>query len=156
MKIDMSTDGNIYKQHNTVASDGKPHILVGTSAFAHVGLTTALSSVLQCSTLTTGIDGIHCPIVMWYFNPFAESFYEDTRPSHVNPLIKIPTQERAIIEFILLMEKLEEGIFIEGMKDYAYYHNYDYSKLYELAPKYAIQRELLDYWIKEAEEDYEV
>lgn len=156
MKIDMSIDANIYKQHNTVASDGKPHILVGASAFAHVGLTTALSSVLQCSTLTTGIDGLRCPIVMWYFNPFANRFYEDTRPSHVNPLIKIPSQERAILEFILLMDKLEEGIFIEGMQTYAFQHNNDYSKIYELAPKYYIRKELIDYWIKEAEEDYEV
>lgn len=152
----MSIDADIYKQHNTVASDGKPHILVGTSAFAHVGLTTALSSVLQCSTLTTGIDGLLCPIVMWYFNPFANKYFEDTRPSHVNPLIKIPSQERAIVEFILLAEKLEEGILIEGIQTYAFQHDGNYDPIYALAPKYGIRKELVDYWIKEAEEDYEV
>ena len=151
-EFDWTVNSDCYRNHELVGRDGKKHVLVGVSAFAHVGLTTCLSSVLQCSTLYTGIEGIHCPVVEWYFNPFADKNFEDTTPSPKSPNILIPTKERAIVEYMLLHEKFDEGILIEGLKDYDYLNNGDWSKVYALAPKYLLKSYYVDYWIKEARE----
>lgn len=47
----------------------------------------------------------------------------------------------------------DEGILIEGLKNYLYEMGGDTSKLYEEAGKFHLKEDLLAYWIKEAIED---
>lgn len=144
---------DIYKNDALVGRDGK-HILIGEQAFCRRGLTTLFSPVLQCSTLYTNITGIWNPIVMWYFNPFADRF-EHTTPSPRCSNILEPTTERAIIEYIIFHDYFDEGILIEGLSTYLQNHT-DLCALYDEAAFWHLRIDWLDYWIKEAREDYEV
>lgn len=147
----MLQNPDIYLNDNIVGANRKT-ILVGDSALCRRGLTTLFSSTLKVSTLYPGINGIKSNIVMWYFNPFAQDYF-DTTPSPVCSNILEPTQERALIEYIMLLENFDEGILIEGLKTYAFQHDGDYSKLYKMLNKIPVRRSLLDYWINEAETD---
>ena len=131
-----------------------PRVVVGEQALARTGLTTLLSNVLQLSTLHVGISGIWNPYVIWYFNPFADK-YMFTKPSPVHPNILEPTQERALIEYILLHEYFDEGVLIEGLKNYMYQHKDDVSALYEMATNFHLGNDYVDYWINEALNDFD-
>lgn len=142
---------NTYKYDNLIGSYGK-YVLVGECAMCRAGLTTLFSETLKLSTLYVGINNLDSNIALWYFNPFANKFF-DTVPSPVCPNILEPSQERALIEYIMLLENFDEGILIEGLKTYSFQHDGDYSKLYDMLEKIPLKKELLDYWINEAETD---
>lgn len=144
---------SIYRYEDKVGADGK-HILIGEQAFNRCGLTSFVSSTLQCSTLYIGITGIWNPFVMWYFNPFADK-YEHTKPSVCNPNILVPTTERAIVEYIIFHDYFDEGILIEGLKTYLSLNNNDISAIHEEADYWHLPSNYVDYWFKEAREDFE-
>lgn len=130
----------------------KPAVLIGEQALYRCGLTTLLSSTLQCSTPITTLRGYANFICQWYYNPLALR-YEHTKPSPEHPMILEPTRERALIEYILLKEYFNEGILIEGLKDYLYYEENPVEKLHDEAKFWKFPLDTVDYWIKEAEED---
>lgn len=130
-------------------------VVVGEHALACNGLTTALYSVKQLSTLTVGIDGINNYICMWYFSPWAER-YDHTRPSPKHEKILIPTRERALWEYMMLHEKFDEGILIEGLSDYLRLTDNAEGKLLEEARYWGCGEEDVEYWVNEAYNDYEV
>ena len=143
------------RKYDILFEDSKtPIVLVGEHALARCGLTTLHSEIIQAGTLFEGIDGIYNPIAMWYQTPYAKMDF-DTKPSPVHPNVLEPTKERALVEYIYLVDKLEEGILIEGLKTYAFQKDGDYSGLYKMLDKIDVSKETLDYWIKDAEEDYE-
>lgn len=133
----------------------EPAVVVGDHALACNGLTTALCSIKQLSTLTVGIDGINTFICIWYFSPWADR-YEHTRPSPKHPKILIPTRERALWEYMMLHEKFDEGILIEGLSDYLRLTENAEDKLIAEAQYWGCGEDLVKYWIKEALNDYEV
>lgn len=140
---------DIFKHYTKVgeACSG-PRVLVGECALVRRGLTSSLSEIMQLSTLHTGITGIWNPYVMWYFNPFADKYmYTDVSEQHPN--ILEPTEERALSEFIMLKEYFNEGILIEGLKNYISRHN-DLSVLYKVSKDFKLSRDLIDHWINEA------
>lgn len=141
---------NIYQHDERVGRTGK-HILIGEQAFCRCGLTTLFSPILQCSTLYTKITGIWNPVVMWYFNPFADK-YEHTKPGPVHPNILEPTVERAIVEYIMFHEYFDEGILIEGLQTYLNQHT-DLSALYAEAEYWHLPKSWVDHWIQEAIDD---
>lgn len=146
---------DIYKNDKRVGAVDK-YVLIGEQAFARCGLTTLFSPVLQCSTLSTGITGIWSPVVIWYFNPFADK-YTHTKPSPVCENILEPTAERAIIEYIIFKDYFDEFVLIEGLKTYMFNNPKDYyERLLEESKIWHLPQDLLDYWIKEAVEDEEV
>lgn len=142
------------KYDELVGSNCGKIVCVGRCALSRCGLTTCISDIIQAGTLFEGIDGIYNPIAMWYQTPYAKMDF-DTKPSPVHPNVLEPTKERALVEYIYLVDKLEEGILIEGLKTYAFQKDGDYSGLYKMLDKIDVSKETLDYWIKEAEEDYE-
>lgn len=129
-----------------------PRVLVGEHALCRSGLTSLRNDTLQLSTLYTGITGIWNPYVMWYFNPFADK-YMYTTPSSAHRNILVPTAERALVEYIMLKEYFNEGILIEGLKNYLWRTDGELSSLYTVAEDFKLRKELIDFWVKEALEE---
>ena len=129
-------------------------VLIGECALQRCGLTSQLSDVLQASTLCVGLDECYAIYVTYYFNPWAH-ITEFTKPSPENPLVLEPIPERALIEYIIFLEHFNEGILIEGLKNYAYENSNDFSKLYSMADYYGIKHSLVEHWINEALNDEE-
>lgn len=127
-------------------------IVAGECALARCGLTTCISDIVQAWTLYTGITGIWNPIAMWYASPFAHQEF-DVKPSPESDNVLEPTQERALIEYILYLDYFNEGILIEGLKTYMFQHDDDVSKLYEEAPKFSVPEWAVTYWLDEARND---
>lgn len=68
--------------------------------------------------------------------------------------IYLPSVERVLIDGMAwCKESYDEGELIEAIQDYAFNCQRDFSKLYEVADHYGVKRELVDYWIKEADEE---
>lgn len=154
--MNLSVTVNIYQNDKLLGSTSeRPVILIGPSALSRAGLTTLHNSILDCSTLYTGINGIFNPIAMWYFNPYAER-YEHTKPSPVHPNILEPTQERALVEYMAYHDYFDEGVLIEGIKSYLEQHDNNYQALLDEADYWHYHADIVEYWIKEAKEDYEV
>jgi hypothetical protein len=65
------------------------------------------------------------------------------------------TRERAIVDYILNEKYCDEGLLIEALKSYDEREDSDYEVLYEVADYFKLSREVLNYWIKEAREDFE-
>lgn len=149
-------DLNVHPSHrydNLVGTNSvEPIVMLGEQALSRVGLVRSLLTTLQCSTIYVGYDGQGNDICRWYFNPLALR-YEHTKPSPYHPMILEPTRERALIECMLLKEYFNEGILIEGLKDYLYYEENPVEKLHNEAKFWKFPLDTVDYWIKEAEED---
>lgn len=115
-------------------------------------LTTALITKLQLATRYPEISGIGTWKAYYYFDPFYNQYF-DPKPSPACPTILEPTQERAICETIILKEHFDEGVLIESIKDYLYYHE-STERLYDVMRMFVPSlTKLVDYWLKEAEED---
>lgn len=76
-------------------------------------------------------------------------------PSPTNPLLLQPSKERALVENILHLDWIDEGLLIEALQTYLDQF-YDEEKLYRVAAYFGLDKDTLNYWIKEAKEDYEV
>ncbi len=134
-----------------------PYICCSESAFMRAGLTYTHSSVIEVWTLCADKNRIETGYTKFFFNPLLyEHFGEDCNPSRASHMIRNPTQERAIVEGIFYREYMDEGILIEGLRNYIYSHNDDCSKLYELAPKYMLKEKDLTYWLNEAREEVDM
>ena len=93
------------------------------------------------------------PIVYFYHEePIDTEHY--LVPCSTNPLLLIPTKERAIVEYIINEKWCDEGLLIEALKSYMFdFNTTDFTLLYEVADFFGLSREILDYWIHEAETD---
>lgn len=76
-------------------------------------------------------------------------------PSSTNPLILVPTKERALIEYIRDDYLCDEGILIEALKSYLMWFRND-ELLKEAAEHFGVAWETVLYWIHEAETDEEI
>lgn len=124
-------------------------IIVGEQALMRNGLTNLVDPNIQVSidvALTCGLRG---KWLSFYFSPWAKDF-RHTSPSKANPLIHVPTAERALIEYMCLLENFSEGILEEGMRNYLWRHNDDPAALYEEASLWHCPVGLVDYWVSEA------
>lgn len=130
---------------------GRVIVLAGECALQRSGLTSYLSDGLQAWTDSVDYTGIHNRYIIWYFNPFARDVRDTSEGT--TPNIRIPSKERALVEYIMFHYYFDEGILIEGLKNYLYEMGGDTSKLYEEADKFHLKEDLLAYWIKEAIED---
>lgn len=132
----------------------KNAVICAQCAFSRCGLTTQDWVHLDLWTSFSEIDGVETGAVRYLYNPHIDFEYELT-PMDTNPLLLLPSKERAIVEYIKCEKWCDEGTLIEGLKTYLYqFINMD--KLYEVADHFELNREILDYWIKEAYEDEEV
>lgn len=76
-------------------------------------------------------------------------------PSPTNPLILVPTKERALIEYLRDEHIYDEGILIEALKSYLMWFRND-ALLHEAADHFGVAWETVQYWIHEAETDEEI
>lgn len=129
-------------------------VLAGECALMRVGLTSLLMDHMQAWTLYPEINECRTVYIDWYFNPFAKEEF-DTKPSVESPNILEPTQERALIEYILFKDYFNEGILIEGLKSYMFIHDGNVQPLYDEAIKFSVPKDIVDYWLQEAREDYD-
>lgn len=68
--------------------------------------------------------------------------------------IYLPSKERVLIDGMAWCEEsYDEGELVEAIQDYIFECQRDFSKLYEVADHYGVKRELVDYWVKKADEE---
>lgn len=77
------------------------------------------------------------------------------RPSSTNPLILVPSKERALIEYMRDEYLCDEGILIEALKNYIMWFRDD-TLLHEAAEHFGVSWDTVLYWIHEAETDEEI
>lgn len=144
-----------YRQYDAEIGKSGTYVCVGQCALWRAGLTTAIIDSLQVGTLFPEINGTGMWKCRYYLSPWAHMHFA-TRPSKACDSILEPTQERALIETMYLHENFDEGVLIESCKDYLYHHD-DLSALYDLAAEHfpSNHREILDYWLNEARNDYD-
>lgn len=144
---------DLCRQYDSFIGQFGTYVCVGQCALYRAGLTTALITNLQLATRYPEISGIGTWKAYYYFDPFYNQYFE-TKPSPACPTILEPTQERAICETIILKEHFDEGVLIESIKDYLYYHE-STERLYDVMRMFVPSlTRLVDYWLKEAEEGY--
>ena len=130
------------------------YVVCGICALVRNGLVIFDKDHLDLFTQYPEIDGIDAYAVRYVYNPNIDYEYEVT-PFFTNPLILLPSKERAIVEYVLCERYCDEGILIEALKSYLLWFK-NLPKLYEVADHFGLSREVLDYWIHEAETDEEV
>lgn len=140
--------------NDALLGESGPYVVCGPAALNRVGLSSFLTEEVIAWTDVVGINGIHTGVSCFYFNPCID-YVHDVKPSIAHRKILEPTRERALAEYIWLREYFDEGILIEGLKNYIWLSDDDLSKLYSVAPRYHCTHEMLDYWIEEARNDYD-
>lgn len=132
----------------------KKCVLANVCALARNSLTTIEANKLGIWTKLKELDGIDFGAVTYYYKKgFDTEHY--LAPAKTNPLILIPTPERAIVEYIQNEKWCDEGTLIEALKSYLFRYG-NTEKLFEVARFFGLSEEHLSYWITEAEEDEEI
>lgn len=127
-------------------------VLCGFTALSRNGLIIFNADHL---CLQTSIDNdLDCDIFTYYYNSNIDYCYE-VKPSKTNPLLLQPSKERAIVECILHLDWIDEGLLIEGLKTYLDQF-YNEPKLQKVAKHFNLHESELKYWINEAINDCEV
>lgn len=132
----------------------KEYVVCGICALVRNGLIIANKEHLDLFTAFPEIDGLDAFAVRYIYNPDIDYEYE-VSPSFTNPLILLPSKERALVEYLICGKYCDEGILIEALKSYLMWFR-NLEKLYRTAAHFGLRREVLDYWIQEAEADEEV
>ncbi|KSV57903.1 hypothetical protein [Acetivibrio ethanolgignens] len=129
-------------------------VLCGQCALVRNGLTTQDGIVLTMWTPFKEIDGINYGAMIYYYNPDIDTEF-CVKPMHTNPLLLLPSPERAIVEYVKNEKWCDEGTLIEAIKTYMLRFN-DKEELFRVADYFSVPRETIEYWIHEAETDEEV
>ena len=146
--LTLASNRDIEAYDQIVGDTCGPRVLVGMSAFNRYGLLTTVLAQLECATNIKEVNGIETFVVRWFYTEDADNF-EDTNPSRINANIRIPTVERAIVEYIKYLEYFYEGYLIEGLIDYLNRFN-NLKELYACAERYRVSKYTIDYWLEEA------
>lgn len=124
-------------------------ILAGESALSHAGLITLgtgghkqVWTLTQATPVTEGVD------VAYYWSPFADKSF--LLQGKVDTNFFLPTQERALIEYMMFSDYFSEEFLLEGIQTYEDVRDGDISKLREVAEQMYLREDIFEYWIKEA------
>lgn len=129
-------------------------VCCSSTALARNGLVMFDVIHLDLQTKEKELDKMSFGCFKMFYNSTIDFKYCLTE-SPSNKLILLPSKERAIVECIKHLDWIDEGLLIEGIKNYiAYFWNE--KLLYETAKHFDVPRETIDYWIEEAKNDYEV
>lgn len=123
-------------------------VIVGDHALTTAGLTTTLCNIIQCSTGIPDFNQLGL-FPVYYYTMDSWNDFAYTKPSKTNPLVHIPTKERALVE-AMKYEYFNEGILIESLITYITTF-YNKELLEEVADHFKLPRERLQYWLDEAE-----
>ncbi len=128
-------------------------VLCGSSALSFAGL------VMFNTThyiIQTRIDLLNNSVLYFFtlkFNPKIDYEYRVV-PSKSNPMLLLPTKERALVENIQHLEWVDEGLLVEGLKNYiAQFWNEE--EIYKVADHFGLDHSTLEYWLEEARNDYD-
>ena len=143
-------------QYDNEFKDNKRRVLCGQCALARNGLTTQNSVILDVFTEHSELDGLDLHVMVYYYNPSID--YEHwVTPSPTNPLLLLPSPERAIVEYVKNEKWCDEGTLIEALKTYELRKTItNLPLLYEVAEFFKVPKETIDYWLNEARTDEEV
>lgn len=130
------------------------YVLTGTSALERAGLVLANLNNLDLQTAYSDADHLKTVAGTYYYNPCIDYNY-CLQPSESNPLLLKPTKERALVECILHLDWIDEGLLIEGLQTYINQF-WNEKKLYEAADHFGLDYATLEYWLEEARNDCEV
>ena len=126
-------------------------IVCGECALQRCGLTSHLTNQIQAFTNDPTIHNCENMYIKYYYTPIVD--FSDCVLSVENSLIYEPKKERALLEYIKNIDYFNEGILIEGLKDYIRYTTDYRDRLYEFSCKYEVSEDTINYWINEALED---
>lgn len=123
-------------------------ILAGPSALALSGLTDYVDSDLIVWTNKEGINGLHNGFVQYCFNPEIDT-NNNLIPNEHNRKIMVPTQERAILEYIRLQKYFSKVMLVDALVKYDQLNNGDLSKLLDMAPMYHCTKNMVAKSVRE-------
>lgn len=126
----------------------------GSTALARSGLIMFNLMHLNIMTSRCTLDHLNAGFATLHYNSSIDFDYEVTAEPE-NPRLRRPSKERALVECILHLDWIDEGLLIEGLKSYLDYF-WNEEKLREVADHFGLAQETLDYWLQEAREDCEV
>lgn len=132
----------------------KTYVMCGASALHYAGLALPNGKCIDLMTQEELLDNCSLSYVTYYYYENIDYEYK-LHPSKENPLVLIPSKERALVEYIKNEKWCDEGTLIEAMKTYLMWFRND-KELHEVADHFSLDWSTVEYWIKEAEEDYEV
>lgn len=136
----------------------KSTVLAGNPALYRAGLINYTPVRISGYTQKKELDGVQLGPMRFVYTESID-YTNNVVPCNTNPNILIPLPERAIAEYIYHERFCEEGLLIEALQDYLWRVEKgtgSIEKLIEIGEMYGVKEETMRYWIKEAEEDYEV
>jgi len=126
-------------------------VLCCECALSRSGVGMQTGQVVDRFTRFETLDNLDLVVMHFVYNPNID-FTNYVTPMENNPLILLPTPERAIVESIIYLDYCDEGELILAIQMYI-----DWKKnidlLYEVAEFFKLKKETLDYWIKEARDE---
>ena len=135
-----------------------PSVLAGACALCRAGLISHNIHDITVFTEKEWLDGVRVSTMGFIYTPKIDYLkYTHNRPE--NPCIIIPDKERAIAEYIHNEKYCDEGYLIEALQSYLWEVEKgrgSLEKLISVGEEFGVKKETMEYWIKEAEEDYEV
>lgn len=130
-----------------------PMVVCAEAALNFAGLVIFNSEHLIFQTCEKELGSRSFGYYSLYYNHNIDYRYK-IRPFKDNPNLLLPTKERALVECILHLDWVDEGLLIEALKDYMERH-WNEKEFYEVADHFGLDRETLEYWLKEARNDYD-
>ena len=126
----------------------KQAVCCGSTALARNGLVMFDVIHLNLQTKKSELDITSYAYFSLFYNPDIDYEYCVSK-SAKNPLLLLPSKERAIVECIKHLDWIDEGLLIEGIQNYI--NNFWNEKLlYEAASHFSLPEEELKYWLEEA------
>lgn len=130
-----------------------PKIVCGSTSLARNALIYAGADNLNLQTSRQRYNGMNVGMFTLHYNPDIDWKYE-LKPSETNPLLLLPSKERAIVECIKHLDWVDEGLLVEALKNYLWrFYDADGEKLYKVAKYFDVPKETIDYWLDEARND---
>lgn len=128
-------------------------VLCGSSALSFSGLIMFNTTHYVLQTSEKLLDNSELYFITLKYNRAIDYVYRVV-PSKSNPMLLLPTKERALVECIKHLDWVDEGLLIEGLKNYIMQF-WDEKELYEVTDHFGLDHETLEYWLEEARNDYD-
>lgn len=126
----------------------KSAVCCSSTALARNGLIMFDAIHLDLQTGKAELDKTNYVYFSLFYNPNIDYEYCITK-SPSNPLLLLPSKERALVECIKHLDWIDEGLLIEGLRNYL--DNFWNEKLlFEVAKHFNLPAEELEYWLNEA------
>ncbi len=131
----------------------KCYVLTGACMLARNGMVYASVTHLDLQTDIKEMDLFYAGISSFFYNPDIDYEYCVSK-SVSNPLLLLPSKERAVVECIKHLDWIDEGLLIEGIQNYIS-NFWDKKLLYEAAAHFNLPEDELEYWLEEARNEYD-